>query len=176
MVNDVSPLFRWNVYDAVVAAGIAEREQDPAQALSFFYERRDGLTNYAYWFFLSTLWVMDARAADLETWKALFTSERPQRNKSIMKPSEIQAFERLPYFVRAYRAHRAGEMDWIAYSIDPAAAKRLAGLHGAQTVNEYRIKKRDILALFLRRRESEIIMLNRERAEFIKTIGLEEIE
>jgi len=176
VMNDISPLFRWNAYDAATAAGIIKREQDPVQALSFFFERRGGLTNYAYWFLLSTLWVMDARAADLDTWKNLFSSERPQRKKSIMKPSEVQAFERLPYFVKAYRAHKAGEVDWIAYSIDPVVAKHFANLHGAQTITEYRIKKRDILALFLRRGESEIIMLDRERAEFIKTSKESEVK
>lgn len=42
--------------------------------------------------------------SDIELWKKLFSLDRIQRLKSIMKPSEVKEFEYLPYFITVYRA------------------------------------------------------------------------
>lgn len=176
MDNDISPLFRWNPTDAMIGGKIAACGEDTRAAVACFCENCDRLTNYAYWFFLSTLWVKDADAADLQTWKRFFSSERKQRKRSIMKPSEVTALEGLPYFITAYRAHRTGETDWIAYTTDRTIVKRFAVQRGAEVVNEYRIKKRDVLAYFTRRGESEILDLDKSRAQFVQTIALEDLQ
>lgn len=170
-MRDVWKGFTWNLYDAKVGKEIIKREATP-EAVTYFAEVCEKLSNYGYWFYLSTLWVSYAGHSDLDLWKELFSSSRGQRLQCIMKPSELQSFERLPYFVTAYRAHRPGETDWIAYTLDPVVAARFARERGVGQVSEYKIKKRDIVGLFLRRGESEILVLDKEKPEFIKEHGV----
>lgn len=87
-----------------------------------------------------------------------------------MKPSELSAWRALPDELSAFRAHRANEDDWIAYTLDPKTAGRFARERGILEVTEYRIRKADALCLFLRRGESEILVLDRTKAEPVRTI------
>lgn len=165
---DVSKYFKGpTVYEHQIGRGMIEREGTP-EAIAYFADKCSPLSDYAYWFYLSTLWVSYTGYSDLEQWKQLFSSERPKRKHSIMKPSEVRRFDTLPYFVTVYRAHRAGETDWIAYTTDESIVKRFAAERGVKTYSEYLVKKRDILALFLRRGEHEVIVLDQSKAEFVK--------
>ncbi len=166
---DIYSGFNWKPYDAKVGKGIIEREGTP-EAIKYFSEVCEGLTNYGYWFFLSTLWVSYSGHSDLKLWKQLFNSKRPKRKKCIMKPSELKVFEQLPYFITVYRAHRPNEKDWIAYTLDPLIATRFANERGVNTIGEYKVKKRDVLALFLRRGEKEVIVLDKTKKQFISKI------
>ncbi len=67
--------------------------------------------------------------------------------------------------VKVFRAHREGETDWINYSLDPATAARFAVQRGAESIRAYRIYKRDVVALFLRRGESEVLVIDNAKAE-----------
>lgn len=167
MYNDISNNFKWNVCDALVAKKLMELEETP-EAIKYFSEKCDGLTNYGYWFLLSTLWVSYSGYSDLNLWKKLFTSDRQGKKKSIMKPLEVKAYDQLPWFVTAYRAHRENEEDWISYTLNKETAFRFAKERGVHSIKEYRIKKRDITALFLRRNEDEIIVIDKEKAQFIR--------
>ncbi|WP_243128346.1 hypothetical protein [Clostridium chromiireducens] len=164
---DISNNFKWNVYDAAVAKKLLELEGTP-EAIKYFAEKSEGLTNYGYWFFLSTLWVSYSGYSDLNLWKSLFGSDRPGKKKSLMKPSEVKAYDQLGWFVTAYRAHRKNESDWISYTLNKETAFRFAKERGADSIKEYKIKKRDITALFLRRSEDEIIVLDKGNVQFIR--------
>ncbi|HDX9607358.1 TPA: hypothetical protein ROY11_004496 [Bacillus cereus] len=163
---DIYSGFRWNPYDAKVAKEIIAREGTP-EAIKYFSEVCEGLTDYAYWFFLSTLWVSYSGHSDINLWKTLFSSDRPKRKKCIMKPSEFKAFEQLPYFIPVYRAHRNNESDWIAYTLDPLIAARFANERGVKTIKEYKVKKRDVISLFLRRGEREVIIVDKTKIQFV---------
>lgn len=166
-MNDISTQFKWNLYDATIARKLIEMEETP-EAIKYFSENCDELTDYAYWFFLSTLWVSYSGFSQLELWKELFSSSRPKKMKSIMKPSELTAFERLSWFITIYRAHRQGENDCIAYTLNKDIAFRFARERGVNSIKEYKVKKNDITALFLRREEEEVIVLDRKKVSFIK--------
>ncbi|MEN6567164.1 MAG: hypothetical protein ABFC57_12790 [Veillonellales bacterium] len=168
-LSDVSRTFRWNVAGMNVAEKLIKLDGTP-EAVRYFASICDTLPDYDYWFFLSTLWVGYSGGVELDLWKRLFSSDRKHREKCIMKPSELDKFKQLPWFVTVYRAHRPQETDWIAYTIDPRIAARFARERGADKVMEYRVKKRDILALFLRRNEAEILILNKEKVKFVREI------
>lgn len=142
---------------------LIERE-GTGRAIVYFSQHCDRLDNYWYWFVLGTLWVNYSGWSDLDLWKRLFSSKRPNRETSLMKPNELIAFRRLPETVRAYRAHRSNECDWIAYTLDPKIAARFAAERGVDRVTEYAIPKAEILALFLRRGEVEILVINKTKA------------
>lgn len=49
-MDDISSNFVFNFYDQKIAKGLIQREQTP-EAIKYFAENCDGLTDYAYWFF-----------------------------------------------------------------------------------------------------------------------------
>ena len=167
MFSDVSPSFIWNPVDASIAKKLVTLEGTP-EAIVHFSSICNKLTDYAYWFFLSTLWVKYTGWSDLELWKRLFSSDRPGRLKSIMKPSELDKFKILPYNVTIFRAHRPEESDWIAYTLDKDIATRFADERKVNSIKEYKVRKKDIAALFLRRGEQEIIVLDKSKVLFIR--------
>ncbi|GBF34124.1 prophage Lp2 protein 22 [Desulfocucumis palustris] len=71
-----------------------------------------------------------------------------------------------------YRAHRYEEKDWISYTLDQAIATRFARERKVNEISLYRLRRRDVIALFLRRGEQEIIMLQTERAKLIEKMLL----
>lgn len=168
--EDVSNYFQYNAYDSQIARGLIEREGTP-EAIRYFVDNCDKLTDYSYWFMLSTCWVSYSGYYDLENWKRLFASNRPKREKSIMKPSEIRALKSLPYEVTCYRAYRIGETDWISYTTKIDKAIEFALHRGNSVIKEYRIKKKDILAYFTRLGEFEIVSLDSTNAKYIGTIS-----
>lgn len=137
------------------------------EAIRYFDRHAWKLSNYGYWFTLSTLWVSYTGWSELETWKKCFSADRPGRETSIMKPSELAAFRALPDPITAYRAHRPGETDWIAYTTDPKKAAFFAKKRGVEKVSVYRIPKSSALCYFLRRGENEILVLDKSAPEFV---------
>ncbi len=166
-MNDISSKFKWNPYDAAVAKRLVKLEQTP-EAIKYFAEKSEGLTDYAYWFMLSSCWVSYSGSFNIELWKKLFSSDRAKKRKSIMKPSELEALDHLPWFVTVYRAHRPNEDDWIAYTLNKDIAFRFARERGVNTINEYQVKKKNITALFIRRGEEEVIILDKEKIKYIR--------
>jgi hypothetical protein len=162
-VTDVSPDFVYNETDAKIGRRLIHMEATPKAIVEFDRKARK-LTDYAYWFFLGTLWVSYTGFSDLARWRRLFSSTRPKRETSLMKPSERGLFLRLPDPVVAYRAHRPEETDWIAYTVDAMKAADFARQRGVSEVVIYEIARADVLAFFTRRGEWEIIVLNREKA------------
>ncbi len=139
--------------------------QGTPRALFHFSKNSGALSDYWYWFLLSTLWVNYNGMTELATWRRLFASQRPNRLTSIMKPSELAAFKQLPEMVTAYRAHRVGEQDWIAYTLNPARAIEFAHRREVGEVMGYTIPSSALLALFLRRGESEVLCLDRSQVQ-----------
>lgn len=170
-MNDVSKNYVWNAYDAKVARQLIKLEETP-QAVVYFDSVKDGLTDYGYWFYLSTIWVSYSGWSDLNLWKELFSNERPNRRTSIMKPSELKRFKKLPPILIAYRAHRNGETDWISYTLNENTAKRFARERNVNSIKKYMIKKEDVTALFLRRGEDEILVIDQRKVVFKEEIGL----
>lgn len=160
-MNDISPDYVYSAKDARLMKRILPHEATP-QAILEFSKVCNKLTDYAYWFVLGTLWVSYTGHSDLNLWKTLFSSDRPNKFTSLMKPSEYEAFTMLPLLgITAYRAHREGETDWIAYTLNANKAGLFAAQRMATTVAEYRICRSNVTALFLRRGESELIVLDR---------------
>jgi len=162
--KNVSPDFFTNFkkIDNIFIDNILKHE-GTGQAVVEFNKIKQHLSNYSYWFLLSTLWVSYSGWSDIELWKELFNSSRDLKQSSLMKPDELKAFKNLPYFIIAYRAHRPSEQDYIAYTMNIDIAKKL-NLTRKGEIKKYKIKKKDITALFLRRGESEIILLNKNKA------------
>lgn len=165
---DVSPDFVANRYDAMILDKKILPYAETPKAIRRFNTEQHGLSDYGYWFTLGTLWVSYTGWSDLDLWKRLFRSTRPNRDTSLMKPSELQVFRELPDPITAYRAHRTGETDWISYTLSAVKAGVFARQRGVTEIVEYRIAKTQALCLFLRRHEFEVLSL--EHAERVRVI------
>ena len=100
MFEDISPRFKYNEYDSRVGRSLVVLEETP-EAIQYFSKVCNGMTDYGYWFFLSTLWVSYTGHSDLELWKKLFSAKRKFKTDSIMKPSELQVYNELPSNIKA---------------------------------------------------------------------------
>lgn len=164
-MNDISPNFKGpNPTDSAVITHILKYQETPF-AIQEFSRLCKQLSHDSYWIVLSTLWVSYSGHSDLNLWRKLFRSGRKKRSSSIMKPSEFEAFKKLTDTIIAFRAHRPGEEDWISYTLDIETARRFARERGS-VVTVYKLSKKDCLALFLRRGEFELIMLDPKKARF----------
>lgn len=170
ITGDISPLFRPHRESSrLLEAEVLPLAETP-DAILRFAEICDGLSDYWYWFTLSTLWVSYSGWSDLALWRELFRSSRRGRQLAIMKPSELRAFRALPKRVTAWRAHRDGESDWISYTLSPEIAARFARQRGVDTIQAYSLRREDCLALLLRRGENELLMLNPAKAQPLETM------
>lgn len=162
--ENVSTAFVPNQTDNFIIRNLLPYEGTP-MAITKFKECCNELSDYAYWFMLSTLWVSYSGFSDLELWKELFSSNRPNKSISLMKPDELSALKKLPNKITVYRAHRQKETDWIAYTLDKNIADRFARERGTSEITAYKVKKIDILAYFTRRGEQEIIVINKSKVK-----------
>jgi hypothetical protein len=169
MTGDISPDFSWNKKDWQTIQKVLPHEATP-EAVKAFARYAYRLSDYGYWFLLSTLWVSYTGWSDLDLWKRLFLSTRGNRETSIMKPSELAVFRALGDPLTLYRAHRSEETDWISYTLSPLKAAEFAARRGVDQVKEYRVAKVDALCLFLRRGEFEALVLDKAKAEFVREV------
>lgn len=168
--NNISTSFRPNPFDAAVAEELGELteiKKRPQDCLPTFDKYHHKLTDYSFWYLLSTIWVSYSGFSDLKLWIKHFSSDRPDRAKSVMKPNELKAFKKLPPMIKCYRAHRHGEKLWISYTLSLERARAFAEAREGGQIRVYRIKKSDVTAYFLRRGEFELIMLDQSKAELI---------
>ena len=164
---DISPLFRPNSYDAQIGSRLAALDSSP-EAIRFFAAHCRMLTDYAYWFYLGVCWVQYTGWSELALWKALFSADRPHREACLMKPKELRHFKALPKDVHCYRVHRPEEQDWISYTLDFDTAKKFAKMRGVSRIHEYRIPRKRLACLFLRRHEYEVLCIEPRHARLFK--------
>ena len=75
----ISTSFKYNERDARLISIIMTTQS--GKKIEVFQELANQLSDYAYWFLLSTLWVKDSNYAPISVWKKLFSGKR--RNKAI---------------------------------------------------------------------------------------------
>lgn len=169
-MNDISP--DWNgatEWDDKIIRGVLARESSP-HAVRYFAANCNKLSDYWYWFMLSTMWVSYSAYSDIKLWKRLFSADRPNRDTSIMKPSEKLTFDLMPDVLSVYRAHRTNEADWIAYTLSPKIAGEMAYRREVAEVYQYVAKKSDCLAYFGRRGEYEVLVIDKNMCQFSQVI------
>lgn len=178
MKNNISTAFKFNEQDAKIAEQllIYEGHPDP-EAIHYFAKHCDELTNYGYWFLLSTLWVWGGDVdINLSLWRELLSSNRPDKEISLMKPDELKQLKRLPNKIRVYRASQNDHADGIAYTTDFKIATEFALMNHSEFILTGRVKKPDVTALFLRQVESELIILDKSLIRGIEKISVKTIK
>ncbi|WP_337909084.1 hypothetical protein [Vibrio cholerae] len=157
--EDISPIFKPNLTDSKIVNKILKHEGTP-RALQTFDKYKSRLSDYAYWHVLGNLWVSSSDNP-IEVWLKLFNSNRAHRLQSLMKPSEFEAYNNLQDEVRVYRALRSEDDGGLSFTLDLKFALKFAKARGRLAVGEYLLSKEGVYALFLRRGESEVLVLNK---------------
>lgn len=171
-MKNISTGFKYNETDARLMSIIMTTQ--PERKIEVFQEMANQLSDYAYWFLLSTMWVKDSNYAPISVWKKLFNEKRMNKAISLMKPDELTALKNLPSKLTAYRAHSKDESDWISYTLDLKTAIEFAKRKQVDEIVEYKMKKHDCQALFLRRGETEIICIDKTLAKKKRVILINE--
>ncbi len=167
--DNISPEYRYAPQDRCLALGLLKHEGSP-EAIKYFAANSRHVTDYGYWFMLGHCWVSYSGFSNLDLWKRLFSSPRPRREVSLMKPDELFVYQNMPPVVNLLRAHRPGEQDWIAYTADVEVAGRFAHERQVRTIALYEVNKEDVTAFFSRRGEKEFIVLDKTRARFVRDV------
>jgi hypothetical protein len=171
--TDISPAFKGaTAAESTIVEQLLRLDGTP-KAIQYFIDNHHKLGDYHYWFLLSTLWVQGSEGADLGMWRLLFSSDRANKQESLMKPSECDILYSLSDKMVAFRAHRPGEWDWISYTLNHRVAVKFAIQYGIRQIESYWVNSADITALFTRRGEYEILVLDKSRAVRHKTIQLQ---
>ncbi|MGM0337675.1 hypothetical protein [Enterococcus sp. AZ007] len=170
-MKNISTAFKFNESDAKLISQFLVTKAN--QQMDCFLSVEAQLTDYAYWYLLTTMWINESTIYPISAWKKLFFAKRANRLVSIMKPNELTLFKKLSNKLILYRAHSKNETDWISYTLDLETAVKFAKMKNVDEVVEYKIKKHDCYALFLRREESEILCLNKDLAKKIRSIKVD---
>lgn len=158
-LKDISPDWTYTTeIERKIIENLIERA-GTSSAIAYFSKHKHELSDYWYWFELGGLWVIDPDRKNLKLWKKLFKADRPNRATSLMKPSELYLFEKLPNQFPIYAASEGEIIGNISYTIDPKVAQRLAKEKKSSKIIEYMGSKKDAIALFLRHNNAEIIFL-----------------
>lgn len=171
--QDISPYFTGATREEQRIVERLLKHGESPEAIREFCRCRNKLGDYVYWFALAVLWVNYTGWSELALWKKMFSAERPNRAECLMKPSEYSLLADMPDEFIVFRAHRPGEEDWIAYTLSLEIAARFAKERGVAEVSAYQVRRADVLALFLRRGEMEVLVLDKSlvrlhgRAEII---------
>ena len=172
MLNNISNDWKGStIVERKIISNLLGLEATP-NAIKYFAKHQSKLSDYWYWFSLGTLWISYSGYSDIKLWRQLLSSPRPNRKTSLMKPDEVVEFNKLPETITAYRAHRTRETDWISYTLSSAIARRFAIERTVYEISKYRVQKSDVIALFLRRGEYELITLNRDNQELVENIAI----
>lgn len=169
-MQNISTAFKFNESDAKLVSRFLTTKKN--QQMDYFLSIKNHLTDYAYWQMLTTMWVNESTIYSIDGWKNLFLAKRANRLVSIMKPDELALFKKLPNKLNLYRAHSGNELDGISYTLDPKTAIKFARMKKVNEIVEYKVKKHDCYALFLRREESEILCLDKDAVRKIKVIKI----
>lgn len=162
--HDVSPLFATAPpTDGPLVEKVCEFEGTEGALVAFRAVAAD-LSDFSFWCVLGSLWVAADGPTDFAEWRALFSTRRKNRAPALMKPSELRALGDLPQRVTGYRVRRPG--DWLSLTLDLDFARQLAAEVDGE-VEAYSVPRRDVLALFTRRGEAEVVVLDRSRARLL---------
>lgn len=144
---------------------------DSSEALGALLSIEDELDPPAYWRLLGDAWTAsDAVAANEDTWRRLFSSERPGRENLTREPDR-PVLAALPEEVTVYRGHsHEGGARGLAWTLSRESAETFAHQFATSTdlghpTGEPRLAtaavlRSSILALHQARREGDVVILD----------------
>jgi predicted ABC-type ATPase/DNA-binding MarR family transcriptional regulator len=131
--------------------------------LDAFMDVEDEMTDGEYWSSLADVWVDSENIwQNQDIWKSALSSKRPDRI-SMMNKEEQKEFASLPNELTIYRGYLKGKnKNGLSWTTDRDKAEwfsnRLAGRGDNPVVQQATVNKKDVVAYFSRRGESEVVV------------------
>lgn len=143
--KDVPKAFEWNAYDAAVADILIENEKEnPSNLMSIFNQYHQRLSDFAFWYLLRVCWLRFPSPIHQDLWGKHFSSERPLRQESLMRPSECNSLRLLPNKIPVVWEVGPGKEWVIGYKV--MSDDCLEDIKTPFCVGE--VEKKNVLALF----------------------------
>ena len=122
----------------------------------------DEIDDNTYWSLASDVWIDTENAwQNIGSWTELFGSDRASQH-SLMNEEELQLFTSLPDTLTIYRGCRKDvNEEGLSWTLDRSRAQWFADRHGHddRTLLTREINKSEVIAVFTRRGEEEVIVL-----------------
>jgi ADP-ribose pyrophosphatase YjhB (NUDIX family)/predicted ABC-type ATPase/transposase len=131
--------------------------------LDAFMDVKDEMDDKDYWSLLSDIWVDSENIwQNKDLWKSALSSKRPGKS-NMMKKDELDELDSLPDKIKIYRGYIKGKnQNGLSWTTDKAKATwfsgRLARGNEKPLVAEATVNKKDVVAYFTRRGESEVVL------------------
>lgn len=131
--------------------------------LDAFMDVKDEMDDKDYWSLLSDIWVDSENIwQNKDLWKSALSSKRPGKS-NMMKKDELDELDSLPDKIKIYRGYIKGKnQNGFSWTTDKAKATwfsgRLARGGEKPLVAEATVSKKDVVAYFTRRGESEVVL------------------
>ena len=131
--------------------------------LDAFMDVKDEMTDSEYWSSLADVWVDSENIwQNQDIWKSVLSSKRPNRI-NMMNKDEQKEFASLPNELTIYRGYIKGKnKNGLSWTTDKDKAEwfstRLAGRGDNPVVQQATVNKKDVVAYFSRRGESEVVV------------------
>ena len=131
--------------------------------LDAFMDVKDEMDDKDYWSLLSDIWVDSENIwQNKDLWKSALSSKRPGKS-NMMKKDELDELDSLPDKIKIYRGYIKGKnQNGFSWTTDKAKAtwfsSRLARGNEKPLVAEATVSKKDVVAYFTRRGESEVVL------------------
>lgn len=144
---------------------------DSSEALDALLAVEGELDDTSYWRILGDAWTAsDAVAANEDTWRRLFSSDRPGR-ESLTREPDRPVLAALPDEVVVYRGHsHEGGARGLAWTLSRESAETFAHQFAGSTdmghppgeprLATATVPRASILALFQHRREGDVVILD----------------
>jgi hypothetical protein len=141
-----------------------------SQAFDDIVSRYD-VSDGEYWSILAEVWVDQENPEDYsDDWRERFSSPRPGR-ESLMHEDEFEALQALPEVVTIYRADISNEITGLSWTTDISVARWFSRRFGeSHSVYQAEIDKENIVAYWLRRKESEVFVLDPSHVRNIREV------
>lgn len=95
--KNIKKVFQVTRYDEAVAEELQVASvKEPDQIFNKFMKFKNNLSDSAYWYILATMWNSCSQQGSDAEWVELFSADRVDRRRSIMKPKEMAAWKKLP--------------------------------------------------------------------------------
>lgn len=131
-------------------------------ALHFVLNTFDEITDDEYWSLVSDVWIDTENAwQNVGSWTELFGSDRASQH-SLMNEEELKLFASLDDTLTIYRGCRKDvNEEGLSWTLDRSRAQWFADRHGHddRTLLTREISKSEVIAVFTRRGEEEVIVL-----------------
>lgn len=136
-----------------------DKLQDKDMVLDIFLKYQSTLSDFRYWEFLRTVWILSGGYNTQDTFRKLFNSKRKFRNW-FMTPEEEQFLKKLPEEIVVHRAYNKGEEDGFAWTISSDYVQEYKLRFSKQLIRTKKINKSEVYAYINRNKEQEILILN----------------